>query len=386
MRNLRTPLTDAVCTAAQPGGREYSLRDGRQRNLSLRVRPGGAKSWIVRHHDEGNRSKVTIGTFPAMGVKAARKAASAALSGNFTTSPKTPLFVAFCAEHENRHGPTLKPSGLRTYRSYVRTQLIPAFGHMPVGEIARLDVQRWFETYSATSPGGANRALCILRQQFESAKRWGTVPSDWTNPACGIRANRKRHAGTFLSSDQMARVGQVLADGSDGSRVEVMALQLLMLTGCRVGEILSLRWSDVLPDRLRLRDSKTGPREVPLGVPARRLLTAYRKERPLKVGNVTPVFPFPDKHAYERVRTVWSAVKRASELPDHLRLHDLRHSFASHAIMIGESLFTVSRLLGHCHVRTTARYAHLADTALLSAAEQTGQMLLKQVGAAYRSP
>lgn len=385
MRNLQMPLTDAVCTAAQPGEREYSLHDGRQRNLSLRVRPGGAKSWVVRHHAEGNRSKVTIGTFPAMGVKAARKAASAALSGNFTTSPKTPLFVAFCAEHESRHGPTLKPSGLRTYRSYVRTQLIPVFGHMPIGEVSRLDVLRWFETYSETSPGGANRALCILRQQFESAKRWGIVPCDWTNPARGIRANRKRNAGTFLSKDQMARVGQVLANRSEGFDIEIVALRLLMLTGCRVGEVLCLRWSDVLPDRLRLRDSKTGPREVPLGAAAHRLLASYRKQRSPKVGSATPVFHFPDKEGYERLRTVWYAVRRAADLPDDIRLHDLRHSFASHAIMIGESLFTVSRLLGHRHARTTARYAHLADHALLSAAEQTGQLLMQQARAGRRS-
>lgn len=386
MRNLRTPLSDAVCKAAQPGEREYSLHDGRQRNLSLRVRPGGTKSWVVRHHAEGNRAKVTIGTFPTMGVKAARKAASAALSGNFATSTRTPLFLAFCAEHESRHGPMLKPSGLRTYRSYVRTQLIPAFGHMPVGEISRRDVLRWFEDYSASSPGGANRALCVLRQQFESAKRWGTVPSDWTNPARGIRANRKRHAGTFLSKDQMERVGKVLANRSEGSDAEIVALRLLMLTGCRVGEVLCLRWSDVLPDRLRLRDSKTGPREVPLGTAAHRLLTSYRKEQPPKIGSATPVFHFPDKERYERLRTVWYAVRRAADLPADIRLHDLRHSFASHAIMIGESLFTVSRLLGHRHVRTTARYAHLADHALLSAAEQTGLLLMQHARAARRSP
>lgn len=378
MANLQTSLNEAICAHAAPAASEYALRDARQPNLSLRVRPCGSKTWIVRRRAQGRSARISIGSYPDIGVKEARRAASSITAVRPSASPRTLRFGAFCAEHERRHGLMLKPSGLRTYRSYVRTQLLPVFGRRHLDRITRVEVVRWFERYSARSPGGANRALGIFGQMLECAKRWDRLPSDWINPVNGIRENRRRAIGGFLSKAQMARLGTALAARSARGCTAAEVLWALMLTGCRVGELLDLRWGDVLPDRLRLRDSKTGPREVPLGSAAARFFKACRRRLGRDQGSNARVFTFDKVGGYERVRTVWRSVRKAAGLPPTLRVHDLRHSFASHAVMAGESLFVVSRLLGHRRVQTTARYAHLADHALLGAAELIGALLMKQ--------
>lgn len=377
MPNFEAPLTEVICSSAAPEQREYVIRDARQRCLSLRVRPSGTKTWIVRNRSTDGQTRVSIGQYPEINLKAARTAASAVLSGRFTPVPASLRFAEFCAEHEARHAVGLKPSGLRSYRSYVRNQLIPAFGLLPLGRITRADVIRWFERYSATSPGGANRALGILGQMLASAQHWNRMPSDWANPVSGVRYNRRRTRGTFLSKPQMARLGTALTFRSKSECLATQVLAALALTGCRAGEMLNLTWGEVLPDRLRLRDSKTGARDVPLGTTARRFFAAHRKAR-LSASNTALVFPFPGLDGYERIRTVWKAVRRDAQLPTALRIHDLRHSFASHAIMSGETLFTVSRLLGHRRVQTTARYAHLADDTMLKSAEHIGSLIMAQ--------
>lgn len=378
MANLKTRLTDAICSRARPGTREYALRDERQPCLSLRVRPSGTKTWEVRERTNGVPVRSALGTFPSMGVKAARMAAVAFLAGDRKPVRRSATFRELCAQHELRHAESLKPSGLRTYRTYVRLQLLPAFGASPIDTIARRDIVCWFERYGMTSPGGANRALGILSQMLTSAQRWDMLPADWSNPTVGIRLNRRRAIGTFLSKPQMARLGSVLARRSHIGCPAASVLEALLLTGCRIGEILSLRWEDVRPDRLRLRDSKTGARDVPLGTAARRFFISYRRRRSAARGR-HKVFQFGGAVPYERVRTVWLSVRKEAQLPATLRIHDLRHSFASHAIMAGESLFTVSRLLGHKRIQTTARYAHLADDTLRASAERIGALILDQV-------
>jgi integrase len=159
-------------------------------------------------------------------------------------------------------------------------------------------------------------------------------------------------------------------------------LRFLTLTGCRVSEAINLEWQDVLPDRLRLRDSKTGPRDVPLGSPVRRFLCTHKADLGQRgLGRLRHVFPMFGGQRYELVRSAWLTIRREADLPANLRIHDLRHSFASHAVMSGETLFSTSKLLGHSRIQMTARYAHLADAALLSNVEKIGSLLLRQVGA-----
>jgi integrase len=378
MTSLRLILTQTLCARARPEPREYALHDTRQAGLSLRIHPSGAKSWIVRTRNAGKVSRRLIGTFPEHSVREARLKASATLLGNVPPppAPAAPLFRIFQPEHEIWCAATYKPSGFETYRSYMRAALLPTFGRKCLDKITRADVQRWFEHYSATSPGGANRALGILRQTLGYAKAQGYLPDDWRNPASGIRQNPRRPVGTFLSREEMQRLGPVLEAHIDQGCAVAALLKFLALTGCRISEAVHLEWRDVLPDRLRLRDSKTGARDVILGKPVRRMLAAHRSKLPPRARNAgAPVFPLTGGQRYESVRSIWHTVRREAQIRLTLRIHDLRHSFASHAVMSGETLFSTSRLLGHRRVQMTARYAHLADTALLNAAERIGSLL-----------
>lgn len=401
MPNLRLSLTDAICKRAQPEGTEYALHDSRQPGLSLRVQPCGARSWIMRIRLSGKQIKRSLGSFPETGVKAARRLASAHLAGG-ASAPEAitpaPLFEVFQGEHEAKHGRLYKASGLRSYQSYVHNQLLPAFAGHRLDAITRHDVARWFERYSLNRPGGANRALGILSQMFDCAKRWGNLPPDWINPAIGVRHNRRRIVGAFLSEAQMERLGTVLDTRAPEGNMASSLLRFLTLTGCRVGEAIHLEWRDVLRDRLRLRDSKTGPRDIPLGVAARRFLKAHRADvrralrehqaitrrhqclsRPCFALNPDAVFPLPMGSEYSRVQSEWYAIREDAGLPAKFRIHDLRHSFASYAVMSGETLLTTSRLLGHSRPQMTARYAHLGDSTLLEAAEKIGALVMKTV-------
>lgn len=384
MANLRLSLTDAICARVKPEAREYALRDIRQPGLALRVQPCGARSWVVRTRVNGKPARQSLGTFPGIPVKGARRIAAALLAMDAPPPPAAstaPLFEIFQAEHEARCGTFYKPQGLRAYRSYVRCELLPAFGGKRLDAINRQDVVRWFEGYSMRKPGGANRALGILGQMLGRAKAWGHLPDGWRNPVTGIRMNRRRQVGTFLSEGQMGRLGAILdARMAEGCAASAL-LRLLTLTGCRISEAVNLEWRDVLPDRLRLRDGKTGPRDVPLGFPVRRFLKAHRARLPRGArASLRPVFLLAGGQRYEPVRSVWHLVRQAADLPPTLRIHDLRHSFASHAVMSGETLFSTSRLLGHSRIQMTARYAHLADATMLEATEAIGVAIQRQLG------
>jgi len=383
MSNMLVPLTAAICDHARPEPREYILRDARQPGLGLRVRPCGARSWIMRQRIGNRQIKHSLGSYPAMGIKAARQTANALLAGDVKApdaASMAPTFEAFQVEYESKSAIRHKPSGLRTYRSYMRLQLLPAFAGRKLDAITRLDVISWFQRYSATSPGGANRALDILSHMLGLAVKWGYLPAGWINPAARVRRNRRKIVGTFLSHDQMAGLGTALAGRMQQGCIAASLLRLLSLTGLRVGEAIELEWRDVLPDRLRLRDSKTGARDVPIGPPVVQFLKAHRARFRRSLPNTAKVFPLATGQEYELIRVVWFAVRKEANLPPKLRMHDLRHSFASHAIMSGETLLTTSRLLGHRRVQTTARYAHLADDALLETAEMIGALILRQVG------
>ncbi|MDE0459183.1 MAG: site-specific integrase, partial [Chromatiales bacterium] len=228
-------------------------------------------------------------------------------------------------------------------------------------------VERWFERYSRTAPGGANRDLDILNQIMNYAVACGHVE---TSPTGSVRRNRRPALTRFLSREEVARLHGVLdALTRKGDRQQADIIRLLLLTGCRKGEILGLRWTEVRDGMLALADSKTGPRTVPLGRQARAILDRQpRGESPF-------VFPSPLNSSRPRADlTLWYRIRREAGI-ENCRLHDLRHTMASHAVMNGVPVPVVSRLLGHSNVQMTLRYAHLADRDIEAAAERVGQAM-----------
>ena len=197
-----------------------------------------------------------------------------------------------------------------------------------------------------------------------------------TNPTRGIERNRRPRMTRFLSREEVARLHGVLdAEDGKGNQEHADIIRLLPLTGCRKNEILRLRWSEVGDDMLELVDSKTGPRKVPLNARARRILA--RRPR----GEGAFVFPSPRNPARPLSDNLdfWFRVRREAGIED-VRLHDLRHTHASHAAMSGVPIPVVSRLLGHSSVRMTLRYAHLGDREIEQAAERVGHEIAKLMG------
>ena len=242
----------------------------------------------------------------------------------------------------------------------------------PLDRIGPEDVAAWFDAASRDKPGAANRALEILRAMMFRAEEWG-LRERGTNPFLGIAKNPRKQFARFLDMYELARLGRVL-DAHEARWPEAAAaIRLLALTGCRRGEVLDLRWRDIGEDAINLEDSKTGPRAVPLGEAARALIEALPGARELDA------FLFP-RHAEGRgtysLTMCWRAVCTDAGL-GRLRLHDLRHTAASQAIMAGENLPLVGKLLGHRRHRTTAGYAHLDDAHLIVSVEKVGCVIVE---------
>ena len=366
----RTNLTDAATARLRPREREYTVWDSRVSGLGVRVRPSGGKSWVLLLDAGGGTKRVSLGPVSTKSVADVRREAlgrRADPQPEKTAGPAVtvPLFRDFVAgPWKEAHFDRYKPSGQRIASGTLRRQLLPAFGSKPLDRIAPAQVERWFERYSRTAPGGANRALDILNQIMNYATACDHVEA---SPTRGVRRNRRPALTRFLSREEIARLHRVLdAQTRKDSRKQADIIRLLLLTGCRKGEILGLRWSEVRDGMLALADSKTGPRTVPLGSRAGAIL-----DRQPRTGSPF-VFPSPlDPSRPRPDLALWYRVRREAGIED-CRLHDLRHTMASHAVMNGVPVPVVSRLLGHANVRMTLRYAHLADRDIEAAAERVG--------------
>ena len=241
---------------------------------------------------------------------------------------------------------------------------------MPLDRIDRTGVIRWFEGYSARAPGGANSALLVFRQIMNHAIARGHIE---TNPTRGLKRNpRPQGSPASCRARKSARLHEVLdryETKRPSSKAQVDIIRLLLLTGCRKSEVLNLRWMEVEGDTLDLEDSKTGPRQVLLSPEAHAII-----ERQPRSGS-SWVFPSPSDPT--RARTdlgLWKKVRKLAGIED-VRLHDLRHTFASQAAMQGIPLPVVARLLGHAQVQMTLRYAHVSDRDVEAAAERIGGVM-----------
>ena len=227
-------------------------------------------------------------------------------------------------------------------RIYLKARILPAFGRMPLDRIGREDVAAWFDAASRDKPGAANPAFEILRAMMFRAEEWG-LRGRGANPCLGIAKNPRNHVARFLDVDELARLGRALDTREPEWPEAVAAIRLLALTGCRRSEVLNLRWRDIGADAINLRDSKTGPRAVPLGEAAR----AHIATLPGARDPDTFLFPsYAHGKGYYSFRECWRTVCEDASFSS-LRLHDLRHTATSQAVMSGENLPLVGKLLGH---------------------------------------
>ena len=367
-------LTDTAIARFRPREREYTLWDTKVAGLGVRVRPSGARSWVLLLDMGGRTKRVSLGQVGVRSLEEVRKECHARRANpepeeKPAPAQPVPLFRDFVArEWKEAHFNGYKPSTKRSIRYQLAGQLLPAFGARALDGITEAAIRRWFDRFSRTAPGNANHVLGSLRQILNFAVACGHIER---NPAAGIAFNRRPKLTRFLSREEVARLHAALDRhaGRKGGRQQADIVRLLLLSGCRRGEIMGLRWSEVHDGMLALEDSKTGPRTVPLNGQARAILD--RQPR----GGSPFVFPSPLDPARPRTDlTLWYRVRREAGIED-VRLHDLRHTVASHAVMNGVPVPVVSRLLGHSNVRMTLRYAHLADRDIEAAAERVGQAM-----------
>ena len=373
-------LTDAAINRLRHREREYTVWDSRVAGLGVRVRPSGGRSYVLLLDAGGRTKRVSLGPVGVRSLEEVRRDCHARRANpepEEKTAPaqRVPSFRDFVAgSWTEAHFDAYKPSTRRTVKHELAGQLLPAFGARALDRITEAAIRRWFERYSRTAPGGANHVLGRLRQILNFAVACGHIE---TNPAAAIAFNRRAKLTRFLSREEVGRLHAALdrhaGRKSDGQQADI--IRLLLLTGCRRSEVTGLAWSEVQEDRLVLADSKTGPRTIPLGSQARAVL-----DRQPRTGSPF-VFPSPRDPARPRhpELSLWNRVRREVGIED-VRLHDLRHTMASHAVMNGVPVPVVSRLLGHSNVQMTLRYAHLADREIEAAAERIGHSMSALLG------
>ena len=358
--------------------RDTIFWDRKLPGFGVRVYPSGCKVYLVQCRGPVGIRRVTVGRHGAITPEQARKKAGAVIARikmgeDPVPGPPVPvLTVADLAErymeahvevHCNAH-----TQGI--YRGSLRNHILPALGAMQLASVGRAEVAALHYRLRET-PRAANRALMVLSKMLSLAEAWGLAPPGG-NPCRFVQRYKEGRRERFLTTDEYRRVGRALraleAEGPVPARAAA-ALRLLMLTGCRLSEVLTLRWSDI--DRkvgeLRLRDAKTGARMVPLTPAASEVLAGIVRVRhsPWVITGGSP------EHHLAELTSYWHRV-RAHAGVDDVRIHDLRHSFASRALAQGLVLPMIGRLLGHTDVSSTARYAHLAQDAEKVAAALVG--------------
>ena len=366
-------LSDARLRALTPRKTAYDIRDGKLKSFGVRVLPSGGKRFFVHCQHRGERVWKIVGEAGTMTVGNARSRAAETLATirrgeDVTLQPDETLFEAVAETVFERYERIWKARTLYVNRCYLRKQILPHFTGRRIADIDRKDVQTWFASLRAT-PVAGDRSMPVLSVILREAEAMGLRPED-SNPCLRIPRYRRKGRERFLSDEEIRRLSACLSAHSERWPEHVAAIRLLLLTGCRKGEILTLRWADYREGHLFLRDSKTGPRTVWLSQPARSVLDAIAR---------TSRWMFPTSHQGRPrgpgwLHHFWCKVRIETDLRD-VRLHDLRHTHASLALRQGETVLTIGRLLGHGNPETTLKYTHLADTMVRDAAEAVGAVL-----------
>jgi integrase len=376
---MRGKITKRSVDALKPGAdvAELVLWDSELKGFGVRVQRGDAKSYLLHYRVGAGRGaplrKLTIGRHGSpwtaemaraeakrlLGLVAQGKDPAGAKAEAKAAPTVTELAARFLAEHAEAKR---KASTAREYRRLLEHVILPAIGKRKVADVTRREVERLHQTRTET-PTEANRALACLSTMFNIAERWGLRP-DGSNPCRHVEKYPQRRHERFLSAEELARLGDTLATHG-GSPYTVAAVKLLVFTGARLGEVLGLRWEwiDFERGEARLPDSKTGAKTLHLPPPALAVLA----ELPRLDGNPHVIVGAKESAALVNLEKPWRAIRAAAGLDD-VRLHDLRHAFASVAASSGLGLPIIGKMLGHTQAATTARYAHLASDPVKAAA------------------
>lgn len=406
---MASKLTKSAIDAASPQGKDYFLWDRDLKGFGIKIAKGGRKSYVCKYRVGNGRTaptrRITIGahgspwTIDQARTEARRllgRAANGEDPAKEKQDEKKQITVAqLCDLYLGNGIGSKKASTIATDRGRIERHIKPLLGRKKVRDVTRADVKRFLQDIAngktsidkktglrgrAIVKGGkgtATRTVGLLGGIFSYAFDCGLIE---INPVHGVKRFADKKGHRYLSQQELVALGQALADGEKrGLNQQALAiLKLLVFTGARKGEIETLRWDavDFEGGYLRLADSKTGQKAFPLNAGALEILSEITR-----LEGSPYVFPAyrGDGH-YEGAPKVWRIIRSMAGLDD-VRMHDLRHSFASIAVSGGASLPIIGALLGHTDSATTNRYAHLHDDPLRSASEAVG----KRIAASFES-
>jgi len=371
-------ITKRIVDQLTPG---ETVWDTEVKGFGVRCRPSGAKYYGVKTRIGGRQRWITIGRHGSpctadsaraealriLGQKAAGKDPASERDQKKQAVSVKELCERFLADYAGTH---VKAKTAKDYEHLVRKLIIPALGRHRIADVKRPDVSK-FHHDLRDRPYLGNRALAVLSKMFNLAEQWG-LRDDNTNPCRHLAKFRENKRERYLTDGELKRLGEVLTE-AEASNAEspymIAAIRLLILTGARLSEITTLRWEHVdLEHRLlRLPDSKTGKKDVVLNDAALDVL----RRLPRALDNPYVIVGGRSGHHLVNVKGPWGRLRKKAGLDD-LRIHDLRHSFASVAASMGESLPIIGKLLGHTQAQTTARYAHLQMDPLRAASNAIG--------------
>ena len=396
-------LTNTQAREAKPRSIRYEITCDSLPSFILRVLPTGKRVFFARYRDAaGKDHRHRLGLMsPSFGADEARREAMAILAQRDEVAsagerapaaktavtapqigPKSPTIREFACRFEHDHiDMYLKPRTAEKYRSALRLYILPALGDRRIEEISTADVQKLHNSLRKM-PCAANYVRCVLGVMYAKATKWEVTTC--RNPVVFVERFKERAVERFLSPDERQALERVLAaaeripSGKPGhiGREAIWAVRLLALTGMRRDEVRDLRWEmvDWRQGTLRLPETKTGKRDIVVSDEVMAVLGKIGAEK----GNPRRglvICSSRGKRLWSLCRS-WKRARELAGIPD-VRLHDLRHSVASDAIMDGVPLELVAKMLGHKNYRTTQRYAHIADDALRNAVNQTSSTIIR---------
>jgi integrase len=381
-------LTDAtVKRLALPATGSRISYDSAVPGFGARVTAGGARSFVLNYRVRGNgrERRITIGRATHWRVSEARSEAKRLKRivdeggdplGELQAERDAPTMRELCDRFTAEHLPRVRESTRLDYGRLIKNHIAPFFGqHTKVSDVRFEDIDRLHQKLTKdTGPYAANRCVAVCRKMFNLAMRWEMIER---NPAKGIERNYEAQRNRYLSAEELARLTAALTAHADQQAANV--IRLLLLTGCRRGEALGARWADIdLTAGIWSKPSHLVKQKIahiaPLSAPARALLSAIREAQAREFPHRLPEYVFAGRFGRghrQTVRRTWEAILRAADITA-LRIHDLRHSFASQLVSSGASLPLIGALLGHSNPNTTARYAHLYDDPQRAAVERIG--------------
>lgn len=377
-------LTKKLIESTLPQDKDLILWDSEVNGFMCKITPKGNRSYFLYYRTQDRRQRrPKIGDHGIMTCEQARSIAQRWLlevsQGKDPSAEKQelrsmPTLKELADQYMKEHAPRKKPSSRKEDQRLWQQHILPSLGGLKVSSLTRSDIAKLHHSLQHL-PITANRVLSLLSKALNLAELWGYRPNH-SNPCLHIKKYPEQKRERFLSQEEMTRLMAVLEEEekSSANPWAIYALRLLLITGCRLNEILTLRWEEVdfTNQCLRLSDSKTGKKLIYLSTPAIDLLQLIprQEENPYvicgeKVGSHLVNLQKP-----------WRRIRAKVGLND-VRIHDLRHTFASVAASKGLSLPIIGALLGHKQTQTTARYAHLIGQPLIEASEKISAHIIE---------